>query len=150
MIGRIWSPINKLAERFPLGFSVAYGGAKTVAADALVQKYMEDRAELDTRRQAIFLLFGCFQVGFVQYQIYVNGFTRLFPTAAQFSAKSLADKAKDAVGLRNLAAQVGLDQLVYHPLCYFPVFYTCKELIESGGVPSAATVVCHRPPNRGP
>ena len=117
VIARVWSPINRTAERFPLSFSVAYGGAKTVAADTIVQKYMEGRQELDQRRQAIFLLFGCFQVGFVQYQIYVNGFTRLFPKAAQFSAKSLADKARDVVGLRNLAAQVFLDQCVYHPLC---------------------------------
>ena len=34
-----------------------------------------------------------------------------------------------ALDPRNLAAQVCLDQFVYHPLCYFPVFYACKELI---------------------
>ena len=26
---------------------------------------------------------------------------------------------------------------MYHPICYFPVFYVCKELIESG--PSVET-----------
>ena len=75
--------ILALAERRPLGFAIGYGGLKTIAADALVQRYMEDNEELDKRRMAVFLSFGFFQVGFVQYQLYVNAFTRLFPTAAR-------------------------------------------------------------------
>ena len=113
---------------------MAYGGAKTVAADLIVQTAMERREDIDWRRQAVFLSFGIFQVGFVQYQIYVSAFTRLFPTAASFSAKPLAQKFADGVGMRNLVKQVCLDQFVYHPLCYFPVFYTCKEIIDTGTV----------------
>ena len=44
----------------------------------------------------------------------------------------------DVTGMANLGRQVLLDQLVYHPFCYFPVFYTCQELIESG--PSLSVV----------
>lgn len=127
----VFRAIFALAERRPLGFAVGYGGAKTIAADAVVQRYIEGHEELDKRRLAVFLSFGFFQVGFVQYQLYVNAFTRLFPTAAAFSAASLSAKLRDATGMANLARQVLLDQLVYHPLCYFPVFYTCKEVIQS-------------------
>jgi len=127
MLGRLLS----IAERYPLRFAVAYGGAKTLAADELVQRYVERRDVVDRRRSAVFLLFGFMQVGFVQYQLYVNIFTRLFPTAATFAAAPLAVKCTDAAGMRNLFKQVGLDQLVYHPFCYFPVFYTCQEVIHS-------------------
>ena len=128
------------AKRFPLGFAVGYGGLKTIAADAMVQRYVERCETLDRRRMSVFLLFGCVQVGFVQYQLYVNAFTRLFPTATTFSAASLSAKLKDKVGLLNLVKQVGLDQLVYHPLCYFPVFYSCQEIVH-GGSSSPPTIV---------
>jgi len=127
----MWRAINGLAELNPLSFAVAYGGAKTIAADALVQRYIEGKKEFDQKRLGVFLSFGFFQVGFVQYQLYVNAFTRLFPTAAAFSAAPLSAKVRDATGMANLAKQVVLDQCVYHPLCYFPVFYTCKEIIQS-------------------
>ena len=131
--------ILSLAERYPCRFAVGYGGAKTVAADILVQQYVE-RRELDRRRSAIFLLFGFVQVGFVQYQLYVNAFTRIFPSAASFAAAPLATKLKDTVGLRNVAFQVGLDQFVYHPLCYFPVFYVCQELVRGEPASPVETV----------
>ena len=114
----------------PCSFAVAYGGLKTAVADAMVQKWVEGADELDRRRIAVFLAFGFVQVGFVQYQIYVNLFTRLFPTAGMFSNATIAAKLADPVGLRNLSYQVALDQFIYHPLCYFPVFYTCKEVIQ--------------------
>jgi hypothetical protein len=47
-------------------------------------------------------------------------FSRLFPTAASFAAKTVAEKLRDAAGVRNLFAQVFLDQMVHHPLMYFP------------------------------
>ena len=128
------------AKRFPLGFAVCYGGVKTIAADVMVQRYVERRETLDRRRLSVFLLFGSVQVGFVQYQLYVNAFTRLFPTAAAFSAAPISAKLRDAVGLRNLVKQVGLDQLVYHPLCYFPVFYSCQEIVH-GDSSSPLTIV---------
>jgi len=129
-----------LAKRHPLGFAVGYGGAKTVAADALVQTCIERVDRFDPRRSAVFLLFGCVQVGFVQYQVFVNGMVRLFPSAATFAALPLAAKLRDVAGLRNVGLQVILDQFVYHPLMYFPVFYTCKELVQGSASSPAHTV----------
>ena len=109
---------------------MGFGAVKTVAADALVQRYMEGSQELDTRRLAVFFSFGLFQVGFVQYQLYVNAFSFAFPGAAKFAALPWTAKLRDVQGMRNLVKQVCTDQFLYHPLCYFPVFYTCKEIIQ--------------------
>jgi CRP-like cAMP-binding protein len=68
----------------------------------------------------------------VQYLIYCKLFLRLFATAAPFAAKPVRDKLKDRIGIRNVGLQVCLDQFVYHPLMYFPVFYMCQEVINSG------------------
>ena len=119
-----------IAKRWPLGFAMGFGAIKTVAADALVQKYMEGKETLDRRRLGVFFTFGLVQVGFVQYQLYVNAFSWAFTGAAKFAALPFSAKLKDVVGLRNLAKQVLVDQMIYHPLCYFPVFYTCKEIIQ--------------------
>ena len=68
--------------------------------------------------------------GGVQYFLYVPVFGRLFPNAASFAAKPLAEKLLDRAGQRAVAAQVVLDQCVHHPLLYFPCFYATRELIE--------------------
>ena len=122
------------AKRRPLTFAIGFGGVKTIAADAFVQKYMEHADAYDQKRLLVFLTFGFFQVGFVQYNVYVNLFSRLFPAGASFTAAPIAAKLADGQGLRNLAKQVFIDQCVYHPCCYFPVFYTCKEIIDTGTV----------------
>ena len=137
----VFGRILSLAEAAPLRFAVAYGAAKTVAADALVQRYLEERETLDMRRQGVFLLFGCFQVGFVQYQLYVSAFTRAFPTAAAFAAAPLAAKLSDRPGIARLGAQVAIDQFLYHPFCYFPVFYTCKELCQTDKLAEPSALV---------
>jgi len=61
--------------------------------------------------------------------IYVPLFGRLFPNAAAFASKPLREKIKDFRGLRDLLAQVFLDQCVHHPFLYFPAFYCTKELV---------------------
>jgi hypothetical protein len=129
---RAASRLASLPARMPLSFAVGYGGIKTVAADAMVQHLVERKPELDRSRLAVFLGFGCFQVGFVQYTLYVSIFSRAFPGAAAFAAAPLAAKLRDVRGLQNLAKQVVLDQFCYHPLCYFPVFYTCQEIVLYG------------------
>lgn len=111
-----------LARRFPLRFAMAYGGAKTIAADALVQRHLQGNEVLDSRRLALFGAFGIVQVGWVQYQLYVNAFGRMFPGAASFAAAPLRTKMCDAQGLRSLAAQIWIDQAVYHPLMCTPLY----------------------------
>lgn len=112
-------------------FGVGISTIKTSFSDLLVQKVIEKREEIDWKRNAAFATFGCVYLGGVQYAIYVNGFTRLFPNAASFAAKSVKEKMKDGKGVRSLFAQVFLDQAVHHPLMYFPAFYCTKELVMS-------------------
>ena len=45
----------------------------------------------------------------MQYYIYVPLFSRLFPNAASFAAKSITQKLADPKGIRDLFAQVFLD-----------------------------------------
>ena len=115
-------------RRWPFQFAVVFGGAKTIGANVYVQKVVENADEIDTRSPMVFLGFGLIQVGAVQYTLYVSTFTRLFSGAAAFTGKPIAAKLKDGPGLQNLLKQVCLDQFVYHPLMYFPVFYTCQEI----------------------
>merc|ERR1719487_1879724 len=63
--------------------------------------------------------------------LYVPVFSRLFPNAAAFAAKTVAEKLKDFKGIRDLFSQVFLDQMVHHPLMYFPVFYMIKDFVTS-------------------
>ena len=60
---------------------MGYGGAKTVAADAIVQRYVEQNEVFDPRRAGVFLLFGVVQVGFVQYMLYVKDTTHTNKTS---------------------------------------------------------------------
>eukprot|EP00566_Odontella_aurita_P011992 CAMPEP_0113580310 /NCGR_PEP_ID=MMETSP0015_2-20120614/30596_1 /TAXON_ID=2838 /ORGANISM="Odontella" /LENGTH=394 /DNA_ID=CAMNT_0000484473 /DNA_START=217 /DNA_END=1401 /DNA_ORIENTATION=- /assembly_acc=CAM_ASM_000160 len=102
---------------------------KTSFSDLLVQKVVEQKEEIDWKRNAAFGAFGCFYLGGVQYAIYVPLFRRMFPNAASFAAKSVKDKMKDVKGIMTVGAQVFLDQCVHHPLMYFPAFYLTRELV---------------------
>ena len=73
-----------------------------------------------------------FCAGGVQYALYVPVFGRLFPRAASFAAKPMAEKLADGAGMRAVAAQVILDQCVHHPLLYFPTFDVTREVISKG------------------
>jgi len=112
-----------------MSFGVVISTIKTSVSDLLVQKVVEQRAEVDWKRNAAFATFGCFYLGGVQYLIYVPLFGRLFPNAAQFASKPLREKVKDFKGIRDLLGQVFLDQCVHHPFMYFPAFYCTKELV---------------------
>lgn len=125
--------ILRLARKAPFAFGVGYSCLKTGGCDLLVQKMVEKREnkDLDWRRTAMFASFGFFYLGGVQYALYVPIFGRIFPSAASFTAKSLAEKLKDVKGIRDVVAQVFLDQMVHHPFMYFPVFYILKDMITS-------------------
>lgn len=104
-------------------------GFKTSFSDLLVQKVVEQKEQIDWKRNAAFATFGFIYLGGVQYAIYVPLFGRMFPGAAAFAAKSVREKLKDAWGMFNVTAQVFLDQCVHHPLMYFPAFYITRELV---------------------
>jgi len=127
------SAILRFARARPLAFGIGYSCAKTGGCDLLVQKVVEKRktADIDWRRTGLFASFGFFYLGGVQYALYVPVFSRLFPNAASFAAKSVGEKLRDVKGLRDLVAQVFLDQALHHPFMYFPVFYIMKDVLTS-------------------
>ncbi|KAL9179914.1 hypothetical protein ACHAXT_007884 [Thalassiosira profunda] len=127
----MWKNLAQIPIKHPLAFGVGVSTAKTSASDLLVQVVVEQKKEIDWKRNAAFATFGCFYLGGVQYAIYVPIFGRLFPNAAKFAAKPIREKVKDAKGLAALCGQVFLDQFVHHPLLYFPVFYGTRELVMS-------------------
>jgi predicted amino acid-binding ACT domain protein len=126
-----WSRIKSVPVQYPFAFGFVVSGFKTSFSDLLVQKVVEQREEIDWKRNGAFACFGFFYLGGVQYALYVPFFGRLFPGAAAFAAKSVRNKIKDARGMFNVGAQVFLDQCVHDPLMYFPVFYCTKELVMS-------------------
>ena len=123
--------IMALARSRPLAFGMGYSLLKTAGCDLMVQKIVEKRENIDWKRNLAFGTFGFFYLGGIQYAIYVPLFSRLFPGAASFAAKSVADKLKDPKGIRELFYQVFLDQCVHHPFLYFPVFYMIKDFVTS-------------------
>lgn len=135
MSSSAWQRLRNIPITYPFVFGVGVSTIKTSASDLLVQKVVENKKEIDWKRNLAFCTFGCFYLGGVQYAIYVPLFSRMFPNAASFAAKSLRDKMKDAKGQIALLSQVFLDQCVHHPLLYFPAFYMTKEVVTSEGNP---------------
>lgn len=125
------SRLTALPRSHPFAFGVGISCAKTVAADATAQLYVEGRETLDRRRSAVFAVWGACYLGGVQYFIYVTLFARyLFPSAAKFVAKPVAERLADRAGQLTVLKQVALDQFVHHPFVLFPTFYCVKESIE--------------------
>lgn len=130
-----FSKASAIPAKYPLAFGVIFSGCKTSFSDLLVQKVVERRETVDWRRNAAFAMFGFFYLGGVQYTLYVPVFSRLFPNAAAFARKPLAQKFQDSKGIFAMLAQTFIDQCIHHPLLYFPVFYCTKELVVSNGQP---------------
>ena len=135
MTAGTWQRLRQIPIQYPFAFGVGVSTVKTSFSDLLVQKVVEQKKEVDWRRNAAFCSFGFFYLGGVQYALYVPIFGRMFPNAASFAAKSLKDKLKDTKGQIALFSQVFLDQCVHHPLMYFPAFYMTKEVVTSNGNP---------------
>jgi glycine cleavage system regulatory protein len=120
--------VKMIAKTYPLLFGAGYSVTKTSLCDIMVQKVIEKREEIDWKRNSAFASFGLFYLGGVQYFLYVRTYSRWFPNAASFAAKTVSEKMKDAQGMKNLFYQVFFDQFIHHPLTYFPVFYIIKNV----------------------
>jgi len=131
----LFQTASNIPAKYPLAFGVAFSGCKTSFSDLLVQKVVERRETIDWKRNSAFAMFGFFYLGGVQYSIYVPLFSRMFPNAASFATKPLAQKLKDLPGIAAMLAQVFIDQCIHHPLMYFPAFYCTKEMVVSEGNP---------------
>jgi len=137
MLRQLGASMARIPKENPFAFGAVFSCAKTAAADWMVQKFVEKREELDVRRTLSFSAFGLFYLGGVQYALYVPVFGRIFPNAAAFAAKPLAEKLKDPAGMRNVLAQVFIDQCVHHPFMYFPVFYAVREVVGGNSLVEA-------------
>ena len=125
--------LTALPRSYPFAFGVGISCAKTVAADATAQLYVEGRDTLDKRRSAVFAMWGALYLGGVQYFIYNILLPRwLFPSAAAYVAKPVAERLKDRAGQITVVKQVALDQFIHHPFILFPCFYCVKEFVERG------------------
>jgi len=132
--------ILRLAKTKPFAFGMGYSLLKTAGCDIMVQTVVEKRETIDWRRTSAFASFGLFYLGGVQYALYVPVFSRLFPGAASFASKTVAEKLKDGAGIRALFGQVFLDQFVHHPIMYFPVFYMIKDFLTSDSPSPTAAI----------
>lgn len=115
-----------LAMRRPLALACASTTAKTTAADVIVQKFLECRAELDARRTAVFAVFGFAWMGAGQYFVYCRLLERLLPRPT----------AAHALG------KVCLDQFVHVPFVFMPLFYLTDACVM-GHVPPLSAGVAH-------
>mmetsp|Transcript_29414 Transcript_29414/g.43376 ORF Transcript_29414/g.43376 Transcript_29414/m.43376 type:complete len:428 (-) Transcript_29414:49-1332(-) len=129
------SRLSSIPARYPFYFGVVLSGVKTSFSDLVVQTVVERKEKIDWKRNGAFAVFGFIYLGGVQYGIYVPFFSRLFPNASKFAAKSLREKLKDTKGMFQLVAQVLLDGCVHHPFMYFPAFYCTKELVTNSEKP---------------
>ena len=110
-----FSVIKSIPARYPLGFGAGVSCIKTSGSDLLVQKIVEQREEVDWKRNIAFGSFGLLYLGGVQYSLYVNIFQRIFPGAASFAAKPFAQKIRDVKGLGAMFGQV---RTMTHSLVY--------------------------------
>ena len=132
-----WRSFKSFPTRHPFAFSVGFTSAKTGFADYLAQTRIEKRDKVDLKRNAAFWVFGAWFLGGAQYACFVKLFTRLFPRAEAFAMKPLREKLRDKAGQRALGGQLLLDQLIWEPCVYFPMFWLTKLKIQGGTVSDA-------------
>mmetsp|Transcript_26064 Transcript_26064/g.60218 ORF Transcript_26064/g.60218 Transcript_26064/m.60218 type:complete len:275 (-) Transcript_26064:48-872(-) len=128
-------------KRKPFATNVIVATVKTSLADIIVQ-LGEGKERIDYKRNAVFVGFGCFYLGVVQWFIYVTVFSRLCPHAVRFANLPWKEKLRDRAGQIDLVKQTVLDNFVHYTFIYFPVFYTFKELLQGStlSLPSPETV----------
>jgi len=126
-----WRRIADFPKQRPFVTSLIVATIKACVADMFVQVVEYKCDEIDWTRFAVFLAFGFLYAGAFQYFIYVSVFSRLCPNAIHFSKLPLAEKLRDTAGIRDLFAQVLLDNFIHHPFMYLPAFYLVKESIQA-------------------
>jgi hypothetical protein len=94
-LSRLIAPIETFGKSQPFVFQNVLSVVKTSSADYIVQKGVEGKADLDYSRLLAFATLGCLYSGGFQYFIFVNLFTKWFPSVPRFTALSFADKLKD-------------------------------------------------------
>jgi len=108
---------------------------KTMTADLLAQTKLEGKSldEVDRRRTAVFMTFGCIYLGGVQYVMYKKVFPKLFDArcVGKFCNQPLREKLRNKEGIKALLKQNMTDMIFNQPLLYFPAFYIVKEALTA-------------------
>ena len=108
---------GELSSRHP--YSVAFGSCtfKGTIADALSQRVVEGRSEMDWKRTAVFAFYGGWYCGWFQHALYNVAYARLFGLDTS---------------LVNAARKVAVDCVVHVPIICFPVYYAYKHTFYDG------------------
>jgi hypothetical protein len=127
----LWGKMTAFPKKNPFAFQLMVATSKTSAADLLAQMVAEKKslAEVDWKRNGIFVVFGFAYLGCFQWWLMVTKYRQWFPTMDRFAKLPFAEKLKDTAGLIDAAKMVVFDITVHLPLMYFPTYYTVKELV---------------------
>ena len=102
-------------RRRPFLLACGMAGAKGVGCDLAIQSCVEGRSlegGIDWRRTWVFGTFALGFTGMWQYCLFAKIMPSVVPGAQAFAAKPLASKLRDAVGMRGLATQVFIENVV--------------------------------------
>ena len=123
--------ILSFPKEHPFAFQLMIATFKTAAADLMVQMVAEGKsfAEVDWRRNGIFVVFGFFYLGCFQWFLMVHKYRQWFPTMDKFAKMSFSEKLKYPAGILDAAKMVLFDIIVHLPLLYFPTYYAVKEVV---------------------
>lgn len=122
-------------KRKPWEFAAILATLKTWMADVLIQIIQRPpRASwsFDWRRSAAFAAFGFIYLGIVQWFLYIEVLTWLFPNAITFANEPWSLKLVDVAGQKDIVGQVLMNNFVFNALVYFPVFYVFKAIFQEG------------------
>eukprot|EP00808_Paulinella_micropora_P027953 g67444.t1 len=122
--------LRRFPVRHPFIFGVGVSTFKTGSVDVLVQRYVEDKEQIDWRRAGVFTMFGFCFCGTWQYFLFVKLLPKICVGASAFAAKPLREKLADRRGMRNLLIQNFAENGVNNPLIYFPVFYSIQAFLD--------------------
>jgi len=119
-----------IPQAHPIVFAVTATCIKTTAADFLAQKLKNGDEGMDWRRLAGFTLYGAIYLGLFQFWLYTEVYTKMFPGAQVFAAKSLVQKFADPVGAMSILRQVSMEAFVHWPLAFVPSYYVMQEIVN--------------------
>lgn len=124
----MWGAIRTFPKRHPFLTNLILSVTGYSLADYIVQR--SEEKEIDRKRILSFACFGFVQ-GCVAWTAFVKVFSKLTPGSVRFSNLSLAEKLTNRQGQIDVIKQTILDNFVYTPLIFFPIFYSCKSCIQS-------------------
>ena len=113
---KVFVKVDGVMRQHPWKGSVIFSTLKTCVADLMVQIYMDGTSwnDIDWTRNTVFFFFGFGYLGCFQYWLYNTFLFKIFPGTSFLSTFK----------------KVGVDQLLHHPILYFPTFYATKEFIN--------------------